>query len=381
MPTASIDRGCSRVFGLTVSLVYLCLWFPSPARTQQTEVKPHLFNRAVTLTIGIERYRFLPEAKFAENDARAVGDLFRDLYGFTPDTSLIGTQATKRNILAKLDEYAVSLGEQDVLIVFFAGHGQVINLPVERNRPPMREGFLVPYEARLALDDHRNPDVWRREAIGMHELLDRVQAMRARHVLVIADACCSGFMTTRGSIKHRPDLQFLLNNPSRAVLAATTDNQIATPDPARGQGHFTAALLDELRSWSERKEAASLTDVFENIRFQVARSTRQGMIPQMNSRLGSGNGELVFLPKSVRQSDVAYVARLVREPPSNPEGRGHVLSGVLERAQERENLKTTEAEVIEAFEAANYRFSTDAPARDQLWRGRVERVPRTGGGR
>ena len=33
------------------------------------------------------------------------------------------------------------------LIVFFAGHGQVINLPVERNRPPMREGFLVPYEA------------------------------------------------------------------------------------------------------------------------------------------------------------------------------------------------------------------------------------------
>ncbi len=335
--------------------------------------RPHLFNRVIALCVGIDEYRFIGQTPFAEADAKAVGDLLRAQYGFTPDVSLLGTRATKANILARIDEYARTLKEQDVFILFFAGHGQVINLPTDAGRPPRGEGFLLPYEARLALDDHRDPDAWRREAIGMQEILKRVEGMRVQHALVIVDACCSGFMTRRGSLMQRHDLRYLLTHQSRAVLAATTDNQIATPDEQRGHGQFTGAFLDELRNWASRKEAASLTDVFENVRFQVSKATRSGMVPQMNARLGDGNGEFVFIPLSVRKSDVDAVVRSVRADGTASGGRGHILSAVLERAQERENLKTTEQEVVEASESLNYRYSTEAAARAAYWEAKFKR--------
>lgn len=341
---------------------------------------PYLFDRVIALCVGIETYGHVAEAPFAEADARAVGEILRDRYGYAADVTLLGKRATKAAILGKIDEYARTLGERDCFILFFAGHGEVINLPREPGGAPARDGFLIPYEASVALGDHRNPEDWRREAIGMRDLVGRLGSMKARHALAIVDACCSGFMAMRGSLKARHDLHYYLANPSRAVLAATTDDQPATPDEARGHGRFTAALLDELAHWAdERKEAASLTDVFQGVGTRVRSassgpgSARSPMIPMMNTRLGDGGGEFVFIPKSVRKSDVDFVARLASGAGASGESRGHALSGVMARTQDRENLRTTERDVIEAYDALDYRYGVAADREAARWTAVAER--------
>ena len=358
-------------------------------RVLAEDPKPYVFRRAVVLCIGIDKYRFINEVKFAEHDAKSFGESLRERYGFTP-SYLLGPQATKDAILDTIRSYATPrldngapnpefLGEHDVLVIYFAGHGQVIPVPIDLGKPSGREGFLVPYEARLPADlkDFRNPEQWEREAIDMRELVRLAEGMKAQHVLVIVDACCSGFMTQRGSyLSARYDLQLLLTGRSRAVLAATTDRQGATWDEKLGHGYFTAALLDELKSWSDRGEASSLTDVFDNVRFQVSSATRGNMVPQMNPRAGEGDGEFVFLPKTLRSNDVEHALRqasALRDKTDPGLSRGHILAKVLERSRAREKLKTTVRDVIAAYDASDYRYSTDSAAMDQLWRGRFER--------
>ena len=75
----------------------------------------------------------------------------------------------------------------------------------------------------------------------MRELVACLAAMRAHHVLLIADACCSGFMTKRGGFERRKDLHLLLSEPSRIVLAATTERQAAGEDWKTSHGYFTGA--------------------------------------------------------------------------------------------------------------------------------------------
>ncbi len=379
---------------LTIALLLACGGLSAP-RAFAEDAKPYVFRRAVVLCIGIDKYRFINEVQFAESDAKSVGESLRERYGFTP-RYLLGPQATKDAILGVIRSYTTPrlesggpnpefLGEQDILIIYFAGHGQVISVPLDPRNPSGRRGFLIPYEARLPADlkDFRNPGQWEREAIDMRELVGLIEAMKAEHVLVLVDACCSGFMTQRGNyLSSRYDLQLLLTGRSRAVLAATTDKQGATWDEKLGHGYFTAALLDELKSWSDRGEAASLTDVSENVRFQVSNTTRGGMVPQMNSRIGPGDGEFVFLPKSLRPADVDYAVRqaaTLRDKPGPGLGRGNILTKVLERAAVRQNMKATSQDVFEAFEATDYRFSSRPGDGTRVWEQKFERFQVTAG--
>jgi uncharacterized caspase-like protein len=47
---------------------------------------------------------------------------------------------------------AKEAGPRDAVIIFFAGHGQVVNLP-----DGARAGFLLPFDADVSLDDVSDP--------------------------------------------------------------------------------------------------------------------------------------------------------------------------------------------------------------------------------
>jgi TPR repeat protein len=345
---------------------------------QHNVEKPHIYRKAVALCIGIDQYqsRQIRPAGCAENDARDLGELLKSRYGYTPDL-LLGEQATRQAILDRLDRRVRELGPEDVLLIFFAGHGQVINLPENR-----RAGFLIPYDADLDLDDPRDFAQWHRQAIDMQRLIEVVSNSTAKHVLVIADACCSGFMTRRGGLDNRADLQKLLDSPSRMILAATTDKEKAR---AIGKhGIFTAALLDVL----SKNQPLCVTDVLVEVRKRVLRNSSYTMTPTM-SRIGKddSSGELVFLPLVLDRDDVQSAVNDVRrmaaaskrgdgrELGTSAEARrSHIFDALRDRSLERANLRTTFKDVVDAFEGGNYRFADDAAEKRQLWERRVGRL-------
>jgi TPR repeat protein len=350
----------------TVALLLVPL--PTLATAQEPPragLGPHLYGKVIVLCIGIENYQSakIRPADFAANDAKKLGEMLRARYGYTPEY-LIDAQATRNAIRDRLKACAARVGSEDVVIVFFAGHGQVINLSENR-----RAGYLIPYDADLDLDDQRDAARWQLQALDMHLLTEEVSKIEAKHVLLAVDACCSGFLTTRGGLDTRGDLQKLLDNPSRMVLAATTSREKARGSEKLGHGIFTAALLDVLKT----NQPLCVTDVLVDVRKRVLRDSAQTMTPAM-SRIGKdeGSGELVFLPLGLDREDVRMAVdqarRLARA------GKSHLLHDLRERALERANRRTTLKDVIDAFEAPDYRFADDAATKAQEWERRLARL-------
>lgn len=324
------------------------------------------FNRVVVLAIGINKYPDLSgtgDLRFAEADAEAVATLMREQFGYEAET-LLGSEATKLGIEDALGRYARELGKDDALIVFFAGHGQVVE------RPGFGEaGYLVPADAELDLNDRTAADAWAAQALDMQGLTDFIEEMDARHVLFIADACASGFMTRRGSLE-RWDLKTFLFDRSRTVLAAATQKQSAREDAKRGHGYFTAALLREL----EKDDAASVLDVYLPVLRTVADSTNGGMTPQLAS-VGEGDGMFVFIPQSIPRDEIeGDLGADVAATASPGEARG--LLGVASRARAFAHQATTFEDVVSAVEAFDYRFAADAEDRRREWEERFTRFQR-----
>src|ERR1019366_3631014 len=117
-----------------------------------------------------------------------------------------------------LDEIDRQTSPPEVLILYFACHGVSFEFTEKGNPVPVRVGYLVPHDAQVDLKDTSRPALWAEEALGMRALVDRIERLKCRHVLLIADTCCSGFLTKRGGLESRETVS-LLSDPSRTILA------------------------------------------------------------------------------------------------------------------------------------------------------------------
>lgn len=308
---------------------------------------PRIYREVHALCIGIDRYKSagIARLKWAEADANAVADMFEKRYGYQVQR-LIGYRATRSAILDALEEYKKSLGPDDALVIFFAGHGQTIELDSYG-----RAGFLVPFDALLDLNDKRNASDWEQAAIDMRAIGKIVETLPARHVLMLADACYSGFLGRRSAFGQRVDLQELLRRPSRMVITAGTEEQQAIEVDQLQHGVFTHFLLEQL----DNPWPSSATEVFVSIRNGVANKTDGKMLPQLREIVVE-NGEFVFLPKEIGNEDVAGV-----------------IKDVNRRINERAARRTELAHVIEAFEAPDYRYAVDAPEQKSRWEQKLKR--------
>lgn len=328
---------------------------------------PYFYNRAAVLAIGVSKYSTTSgfgDLNYAEADAEAVASLLRDRFGYE-STTLVGTEATKRGVEEALDRLGGELGERDALIVYFAGHGQIVDLPSFG-----RAGYLIPHGAPLDPRDASDVARWRDHAIDVGWLAERAREMKAQHVVLVADACFSGFMTSRGDLADRVDLRALLGNRSRAVLAASSDRQRAGESASKGHGYFTAALLEQLERYSSLGEAASLTDLFVEARKLVVAATASlgdgVMTPQMSSE---GEGEFVFLPRSIPPE---VIAETVPTGADMDVARG-AFASVVERSIRRSARRTTLDDVVLAYQAPDYRFARDPIELGDQWRARLQR--------
>lgn len=337
---------------------------PPPGPNEGAPVRerhqPYPFKRVVVVSIGINHYpklRGTTDLRFAVSDAAEVADVCETLYGYEA-VRVPQEKATKREIELALKRYGQELGDEDALIVYFAGHGQVVPLPSGEEA-----GFLVPADADLDLTDKSDPARWADQALDMQRVADLLDAMTARHVVFVADACCSGFLIRRGALERADLKTFLLGDKSRCVLAATTRHQAAREDAAAKHGYFTAALLDELR----KDEAASVLDLYAPVMRGVAAKTNGAMTPQFG-QVGAGDGMFVFVPKSIPRS--AVEADLNGRTPGDA-AKG--LAAVQARTRERAGLRATLEDVVEAYEAPDYRFSAAPEEAAKRWEAKFAR--------
>lgn len=217
----------------------------------------------------------IPELGGARRDATALWALFTDTINGLSARLLADDQATHAEVSAAILGALDAAGEDDVVIVGFAGHGSP-------------DGCLVLFDTDAG--DLAGT------ALPMAALADAFKRTRARAVLCILDCCFSGQAPARVlEMEARPRNAFALTGvygEGRILLAACATTEAAWEQPGTGHGLLTFATIEALTRATG--EMVSFPEVAgEIIRLTRVEAERIG-VTQTPVFLGSVQGGLVF---------------------------------------------------------------------------------------
>ncbi len=224
------------------------------------------FGRYHALVIGNGDYRYLPKLQTATSDADAVAELLRDRYGFK--VTLI-RDATRYDILSALNKMRATLSDEDNLLVYYAGHGELDEVNMR--------GQWLPVDAER--DSTAN---W----ISNVAITDVLNAMNARHVMVVSDSCYSGALTRsslsslKAALSDDQRAAWLRTLASKRSRTALTSGGLAPVLDAGGGGHsvFAGAFLDVL---GENDDVLEGQRLFQELSARVTFAARNYQFEQL----------------------------------------------------------------------------------------------------
>jgi uncharacterized caspase-like protein len=224
--------------------------------------------------IGNNDYRNLPKLKTAVNDSRTIANLLRDEYQF--HTTLL-TNATRGQILRSLNDLRKTLGQNDNLLIYYAGHGWLDKAA--------DEGYWMPVDA--SRDDPVN---W----IANSSITTAIKAINAKHVMVVADSCYSGKLMRGVGVRDKTidgALEKLAHRRTRVVMSSGGLEPVA--DAGIGQHSiFSAALISAL---NENKGILNGTQLFEQVRKPVMDNADQTPEYADIHKAGHDGGDFLFV--------------------------------------------------------------------------------------
>lgn len=227
--------------------------------------------------IGINKYQSpqISDLNNAVNDAKEVIKVLVERYGFEllPDP-LFDEQATRANIHAGFTRLVSELMPEDNLIIYFSGHG--------RMHPLTSKGYWVPYDANDTPVDFVENSV----------IKDFIGAIKARHVLLIADSCFSGtfLSTTRGGIKE-VKYEDLFVKTSRWMLASGGEETVG--DGAKGANSPFARNLLEFLTLNTNKHI-SVEEIIRYVSVVTAAEVKQKPVGASIENIGHDGGQMVL---------------------------------------------------------------------------------------
>ncbi len=234
------------------------------------------FGRYHALVIGNNDYTEFPRLKTAVNDARAVAETLERDYGYEVKLLL---NATREDIVLALDRYRASLGSNDNMLIYYAGHGY-LDSSAER-------GYWLPVDA--------SPDTKVRW-VSNATITDTLKAMVAKHVMLVVDSCYSGTLTRGVSVTlQSPDyIERMAAKRARVVL--TSGGLEPVSDSGIGGRHsvFAEAFLEALRSNQSLMDG---TELFLKIRRPVMVNVPQTPEYADIRFAGHAGGDFLFVKK------------------------------------------------------------------------------------
>jgi len=227
------------------------------------------------VVIGNRNYQSLEPLEKAISDAESIASVLEELYGFTVQELF---DATRYDILSKLNELREQLTEEHNLLIYYVGHSV-------RDRDTQRS-WWQPVDAE--------PDS-RTNWISTRVMNDHLDLIPAKHVLVVADAAYSGFLT-RSSLPRLPQgmtrekrfdyIRQILEKRSRLVMASGS-----------GPSSFSEALLEVLGTNREVVEASTVYRQLVDLMSTGGSEGAPEFAPLRWART-EGGGDFFFVPSS-----------------------------------------------------------------------------------
>lgn len=222
--------------------------------------------------IGAARYSHMPVLRYTDDDAYQVYAFLKSPEGGAlPDNQvklLIDEEATRQNIISSMRSLFLRADENDVLLFYFSGHGlQGSFLPVDYDG----------YNNRLQHD----------------EIKDMLKASKAKHKLVVADACHSGSL-----LAARTPLQVALKKYYRAfedarggtaLLMSSKGEEYSLEDGGLRSGIFSHFLVRGLKGEadSNRNKIITIQELYNYVHKNVRVYTGNVQTPTLTGNYDS----------------------------------------------------------------------------------------------
>jgi len=192
--------------------------------------------------------------------------------------------ATRHQIITALVGLRSELSEADNLLVYYAGHG---NLDRETDT-----GYWLPVDA-----EEGNPANW----VANSDVTNHLKAMRARHVVVVADSCYSGTLVrgveaVGGSVGAPQGDEWINRMHEKRSRTALTAGGVE-PVIDRGGGDHSVFAKAFIGALQDNKDVCDGRRIFDMVKERVVVNALQTPAYDPIRVAGHDNGDFVFAPE------------------------------------------------------------------------------------
>lgn len=249
------------------------------------------FGRYYALIVGNQNYDLIESLKTPHYDADRAAKILSTRYRFNVQVIKDGNDVA---ILKALNDLNGVLGPNDNLLIYYAGHGYRLKsdktetgywLPRNAERPP-NDTFWVPNE----------------------QITSHIGRLQAKRVLVVADSCYAGLLSTDPSFffLDKPTevsndyISFKLPKRSRLLIASGGDNPVLD-EGGDGDSVFGKAFLDVLETNTTIMTAPALFSKVQGRVKDAAARNHFAEQPEFKSIKGAGHevGDFFFVPANL----------------------------------------------------------------------------------
>ncbi len=227
------------------------------------------------LLIGVETYLDKSmNLKFPVNDMKKLKDILTEDYLFNENNIVTLANPDRNKIFDTFQSLKSKISESDNFLVFYAGHGQY-----EEN---MEQGFWIPADGTKY-----NTTNW----ISNAEIVSLLKGIKAKHTLLIADACFSGsiFITRDAIINYDKAIEIAYSLESKTGLTSGAN----TPVPDKSI--FLEFLLKRLKDNNEKYLFAE--NLYLDFRDAVTNNSITGQRPLYGELDGDKGGQFIFIKR------------------------------------------------------------------------------------
>lgn len=246
-----------RFIYVEISLVSICLLLTITVQAQEKGIKAitpqqnPTSAKSFALVIGISDYQdpFIPDLQYADIDARVFADYLQSPAGGPLEDSqlkiLINEQATAAQIATALDWLLEVAHENDRVIIYFSGHGDVERKTISQ------PGYLLCWDAPASVYLAGGT-----LALPMfQDIIATISLQNKAKVTVIMDACHSGKLSgsnIAGSAITGANLAKQYANEVKILSAQPDEFSIEGEQWGGGRGVFSYHLVNALYGMADQ---------------------------------------------------------------------------------------------------------------------------------
>jgi hypothetical protein len=246
------------------------------------------------VVIGINQYPKVRPLKYAVDDARIFYNHLVDFNQIPREnvTLLLDQDATLTRVRSTLGTHLKNkAGKDDMVIIFFAGHGATEKEGMSPDGDGL-EKYLLPYDA--------DPKDLYATALPMGEISKIFSRIQSERLVFIADSCYSGasggrtidLAGTRSTISEA-FLDRLTGGKGRVIITASGANEVSAENDSLKQGVFTYYLVEGLKGKADADKDGVITvdEAYQYVSEAVPRATGQEQHPV---KKGTVEGRLIL---------------------------------------------------------------------------------------